>query len=102
MNQEKANLIIEASTEVSDGLFLFVNQGQKILDCTQYTTSEDELYTVEIYEPKDLVNFQPVMNVTFVKQDFDFDDYELKKTHNFGTRREMHAFLLDAMQGNWF
>jgi hypothetical protein len=102
MNQEKAKLIIEASTEVSDGLFLFVKQGQKIADCTQYTTSEDELYTVSIYEPKDLVNFEPVMNVTYVKQDFDFDLYELKRTHYFGTRAEMHAFLLEVMQSNWF
>jgi 6-phosphogluconate dehydrogenase (decarboxylating) len=102
MNKERADKIIEQATEVSDGLFLFINQGQKIADCTQYTTSEDELYTVDIYEPKDLVNFEPVMNVTFAKQDFDFDLYEVKKVYRFGTRAEMHAFLLELMQTNWF
>jgi hypothetical protein len=102
MHQERANQIIEQATEISDGLFLFINQGQKIIDCTQYTTSDDELYTVDVYEPKDLVEFAPVMNVTFIKQDFDFDDYEKKITHHFATRAEMHACLVELMQTNWF
>lgn len=102
MNQERANRIIEQATEISDGLFMFVNQGQKIIDCTQYTTSDDAVITVEVYEPKDLLTFEPVMNITYVKQDFDFDDYEKKTTHHFATRAEMHACLVELMQTNWF
>lgn len=103
MNQQQAQKIIDNATEVSDGLFLFINQGQKIVDCTHFeTTDNQQLFTVDVYEPKDLVNFDPVMNITYVKQDFDFDLYEKKTTTYCANRLEMRVCLVELMNSNWF
>lgn len=89
--------MIEA-TEVSDGLIVYIDQGKKVIDCTSYTTTEEELFTVDIYEPK--FEIDPVMNVTYVKQDFDFDNYEKTRTEYFATGREMKVYVSELVMNS--
>lgn len=89
MNENLARRIIAQSTEVSDGLFVFIDQGQKVLDCTSYSCSEGEVFTIDLYVPNGEIN--PVMNVTYVTQDFDIENYTKQGTEYFETARAMKA-----------
>lgn len=89
MNKDFAQRIIDASTEVSDGLFVFIDQGQKVLDCTSFSSNEGEVFTIDLYVPNG--EFEPVMNVTYVGRDFIMSDYVKKATEYYPTAREMKA-----------
>ena len=89
MNKDFAQRIIDASTEVSDGLFVFIDQGQKVLDCTSFSSNEGEVFTIDLYVPNGEIS--PVMNVTYVGQDFDLDNYVKSGTEYFASAREMKA-----------